>query len=392
MFLRFCTGRIEISGNRSPQPFWWRGLCNSVEAVWALVAVTSTVTTHRKLPQVWQAALRWPEVQDAQCRRVGSRGLWLWILWLQKNWGDFSPPVRWGLLDFMLVSSFLLLLLPSSFVALLVFFNREPHVSSVPCRTSTSRANARKNAGRYVRKTVRMNIRRYVRKNARKNFSKYVRMNVTRGKIPENKYGGFHCFEMPWWGLFEVDLEQFFLHFFSWLKLQDVTVDEFIDVIDGNRKYCKCGSACRDVISCFLISFHVTTCGKFARLKGIYVYNKHLGILVGAWHCWKLCRKDLFFISLYLLLCSPFVLWFAVPCCPQVCFVPLFFNIKLPIPPEGAKKSARFFFARVYFFCSNALPPKKSARFPFPSWQKFIQSNPGGPIIFCSVLNIFVLF
>ena len=112
-----------------------------------------------------------------------------------------SPPVRWGLLDFMLVSSFLLLLLPSSFVALLVFFNREPHVSSVPCRTSTSRANARKNAGRYVRKTVRMKIRRYVRKNARKNFSKYVRMNVTRGKIPENKYGGFHCFEMPWWGL-----------------------------------------------------------------------------------------------------------------------------------------------------------------------------------------------
>ena len=42
-----------------------------------------------------------------------------------------------------------------------------------------------------------------------------------------------------------------FLHAFSYLKLQDVTVDEFIDVIDGNRKYCKCGSACRDVISCF---------------------------------------------------------------------------------------------------------------------------------------------
>ena len=81
----------------------------------------------------------------------------------------------------------------------------QPSVPSVPCRTSTSRANARKNVGRYVRKTVRMNIRRYVRKNARKNVSKYARMDVTRGKIPENKYGGCDCFEMPPWGLFEVE-------------------------------------------------------------------------------------------------------------------------------------------------------------------------------------------
>ena len=102
----------------------------------------------------------------------------------------------------------------------------------------------------------------------------------------------------------------FFLHFFSWLKLQDVTVDEFIDVIDGNRKYCKCGSACRDVISCFLISFHVTTCGKFARLKGIYVYNKHLGILVAAWHCWKLCRKDFFYFVVFVAL---------FPLCAMIC-------------------------------------------------------------------------
>ena len=24
-------------------------------------------------------------------------------------------------------------------------------------------------------------------------------------KIPENKYGGFACFEMPWWGSLEVN-------------------------------------------------------------------------------------------------------------------------------------------------------------------------------------------
>ena len=49
-----------------------------------------------------------------------------------------SPPVRSELLDFMLVFSFppLPSFLPSS--AIIVFFNREPHVFSARCQTSTA--------------------------------------------------------------------------------------------------------------------------------------------------------------------------------------------------------------------------------------------------------------
>ena len=99
----------------------------------------------------------------------------------------------------------------------------------------------------------------------------------------------------------------FFLHFFSGLKFQDVTVDEFIDVIDGNRKYCKCGSACRDVISCFLIfSCH--------NMWQICATQRHLCVQQAPWHIgWRVAlleimQKRLVFLPLYLLLSSPFVL------------------------------------------------------------------------------------
>ena len=160
--------------------------------------------------QAWKAAFRWPEVQDAQCWRVGSRGLW--ILCLQCFWRKI-------------------------------------------------------------------------------------------GRV--------------------------FLNFFSclMLQLQDVTVDEFIDVIDGNRKYCKCGSACRDVISCFLISFHVSTFGKF------YATSRHLCVQQAPWHIsWRIAlleimQKRLVFPSLYLLL-SPFVLWLLFPVVLRFALFP-FSNIKL---------------------------------------------------------------
>ena len=112
--------------------------------------------------------------------------------------------------------------------------------------------------------------------------------------------------------------------YYGWLELQDVTVDEFIDVIDGNRKYCKCGSACKDVSAAFDVSFNGINFGKFAPLRGIYVYNKNLGILLGALHCRKLCRKDLFVLRYICCFVPPLYCNLRVPCCPQVCFVPFF--------------------------------------------------------------------
>ena len=85
-----------------------------------------------------------------------------------------SPPVRWGLLDFMsvhLLSLPILLILVLLLRLLLVncdpplpVFPARPqplsYAASVLCRTSTSTKNVR----RYARKNARQNVRRYVRK------------------------------------------------------------------------------------------------------------------------------------------------------------------------------------------------------------------------------------
>ena len=102
------------------------------------------------------------------------------------------------------------------------------------------RTYVRKNVRRYVRKNVRRYVSRYARKNVRKKvrnvgrcLRKTCRMNVRTNvrcqkachvcvflcascvlclyrvvlhgmTLKENKYGGFACFEMPWWGSLQV--------------------------------------------------------------------------------------------------------------------------------------------------------------------------------------------
>ena len=98
-------------------------------------------------------------------------------------WYVFSPPVRWGLLDFMWALS------SSSSSSSSVFcVGSQPRSCefSVPCRTSIAilwgQCSApdlnRKNVKRYVRKNVRKNVRQNVRKNVRKNVRQNVRRNV----------------------------------------------------------------------------------------------------------------------------------------------------------------------------------------------------------------------
>ena len=123
-----------------------------------------------------------------------------------------SPPVRWGLLDFMsaLSSSSFAFSFSFSFVSscddVWSVFRAGPQPraceASVPRRTSTailcvqcsapdlnrdpvcSVFRSRKNVRRYVRKNVkryvRKNVRRYVRKNVKRYVRRYVRKNVKR--------------------------------------------------------------------------------------------------------------------------------------------------------------------------------------------------------------------
>ena len=60
--------------------------------------------------------------------------------------------------------------------------------------------------------------------------------------------------------------------------LEDITEDDFIDVIDGNRKYCKCSWAWHGYKEC-VPAIHCTCFLLPSSLLGIYVYNKSLGCI-----------------------------------------------------------------------------------------------------------------
>ena len=70
------------------------------------------------------------------------------------------------------------------------------------------------------------------------------------------------------------------------LVREDITVDDFIDVIDGNRKYCKCALSLIILMlythviskSCFSFTWPLREVfDAFVDVKrGIYVYNKWL--------------------------------------------------------------------------------------------------------------------
>ena len=107
-----------------------------------------------------------------------------------------------------------------------------------------------------------------------------------------------------------------------------------------------------------------------------YLLKRCLDVILGTVHgiCILQLRKN-----------GWYTIWFKCPVRngiyehPQLvqnssCHQQFLHHFGIPEPPEGAKKSARFIFVRFIFFCSIALPPKKSARFFFLASKS--SSNP----------------